>query len=357
VYELKRPFHLRIPVVVLAVFATVALAALMVNWGTEDAGEDEAALQGDSDVEIQPQVADVADATRDSCPAPGTEVDPAAASAVSAFMATASGAATADSVEIRVSPEVAEQLSPEGGGAPVDRMTRIAGWALNGQQVTSCVYSYWWDGAKQQKSLDLVLVDPVSGSNGSESGEGLYTVTGWWRGEQEALGVTTIATLHFLEGGSTCGEPDQISSLGVEVSSPDEELTATLEELVSGPATRTIGGQSMVPPDVQVLSVDVDQDAATVSVTGSDTEMLRCEGRAGFDQIESTVESYLRSALRAAPSTTSGTPSTTSGTGSTTSGTGSTTSGTASTTSVEPEDVKVEVNVLVDGQESTTLRR
>lgn len=357
VYELKRPFHLRIPVVILAVLATVGLSAWMVDWGSGGQDEHVAGLSGDDEAGIRPQVAAAAEVTRDACPKPGTEVDPAATSALRTFMSTASGVSLPEGeAEVQVSSEVAEQLDPGGGGAPVDRMTRIEGWVINGEQVASCVYSYWWDGSKHQKSLDLVLLDPVpgsgrSGSGSGASGSGEYSVTGWWRGEQEPLRITTIATLHFLEGGSTCGDPDQAASIGVEVSDPVEELTSTLEELLSGPATRTVGGQSMVPPDVQVLSVEVEPDAATVSVTGSDTDMLRCEGRAGFDQIEATVESYLRSTLRTAPPP----ASTTSTSGSLTTTTTSTSGSVTSTT--DPEDVELDITVLVDGQESGTLRR
>ncbi len=327
-YDLQRPLYLRLPVVALFVVLSAALAAFLISWGTAGDTDDQARDRASDVAAPAAEVEEVSGGTREDCPEADEDVDIAAATAVRDFMATASGLPLGD---LRVSPEVAEQLEVVSDEAAVDRMTRIEGYAVNADQVATCTVSTWWDGAAYQKSLDLVVLEPVE----VDGGEDAYSISTWVQGEPEPLGVSTVAPLAFLEEGRTCVEPDQISSVPIQLGTPSDQIRYAIEELASGTATRTLGSESMVSPDVQVVSVEVEGNAATVSVTGTDEDMLRCEGRAGFDQIERTVSETLKATLpEPDPAESQG-----------------------DNRSRAPTEVEVEVTVLVDGQEASTIRR
>lgn len=280
-YVEETPAYLRPRFVLGMVVLTALLALVMVRLGdsgtsttnqlvalpgAERAGSDEDETT-DDDVP-----------TREDCPPPAGNVNREAADTVRAFLAALSGSRMSGLV---IDPDVERQMGEPGEPAPLVRATRIGGFSTAGGKVSSCVRSWWLDGAGMHSSIDVVTVAP--GAKG-------WRVSFWARGAELTGGqLTTSVPLAFLSSTRRCDDPDRFGSVAVPGDDAEQRVLAALEELMSGPAGRVGSAASQVPADVQVTAVEVEGLAATVELTGTSAKLSRCQSSAAFSQIVETV--------------------------------------------------------------------
>jgi hypothetical protein len=139
--------------------------------------------------------------------------------------------------------------------------------------------------------------------------------------------------LAFFNSAKRCDAPDRFASVEVPGGTPDEQLLAAVEELLSGAPGRATGAASVVPADVQVVDARIEGLEATVELTGTSEKLTRCQSSASYAQIVSTASAVvLANAPPAAPTTTT------------------------RSRNRAPELPSVQVEVRVDGQVVTTLK-
>ena len=322
-YVDRTPAYLRLRFVAGTVALTVLLALVMLRWGgSPDAVRSDELASPELSVPAAAEAGDGAAAAPENCPpaAGGTNLE--ATKTLRLFLAATSGQRFEG---LQLDPEVEAQLGEAGASAPLLRATRIRGFSTVGTNVSSCVRAWWFDGEELRSSIDLVTVTP--GVKG-------WKVSRWVRGEPMPADQLTAVQLAFFNSSKRCDAPDRFASVEVPGSTPDEQLVAALEELLSGSAGRATGAVSVVPSDVQVVDARIEGLEATVELTGTAEKLTRCQSSASFDQVVSTASAVvLANAPPAAPTTT-----------------------TARSRNRASELPAVQVEVLVDGQVVTTLK-
>ncbi|MEZ5267092.1 MAG: GerMN domain-containing protein [Microthrixaceae bacterium] len=239
----------------------------------------------------------------DDCPQPDERVELDAAELLRVFEAAVADPAVGD---IPATAEVQAQLDANAPSPPLSRMTRIRGFAGGAGSWSTCVLSYWMGSDGPMRSLDVVTVEVVSGTDrsdtpsstsrsrrGSDTPSDRWEVTRWLRGEPVRAPRGRAVPVAFFNG-SGCSNPDREVSVPVPDGAPGDRVVSALEELISGPVGRSPTASTLVPSDLQVLEASVEGPRATVVLTRtSDSGLSRCEGTGALAQVVETTEAVL----------------------------------------------------------------
>lgn len=335
--EEPRPTYMRLWFVGTVVGLAVFLGLLLRGWGTS--GDVELDQQGEV-VAPAPKVAAESPATpepgkREDCPGPGAPVELPAAELVRLFMAAATGGGFGS---LPATEDVTAQLEATAPSPPVTRMTRARGFVGESGQWSTCVLSTWIGPDGPTESLDVVtvqLVDPNADEDDSaddeaddedrttttsrrSSGRQRWEVTRWLRGTPQPVPRTRAAAVAFYDTDRSCGDPDRPASVAVADGEPAARAVLALEELISGTPGRASTGSSRVPSDIQVLGAEVAGGRARVELTPTTDDLTRCRGTGAYDQVVQTL---------------------------------------AGVAAESAGDADVEVEVVIEGDEVSTLRR
>lgn len=281
------PSYLRPRFVLGVVVLAVLVGLLLYRWGNGggvegvEAGDGASAIPVPSAVEDEPDPPQLTD-----CPSPGGAVALEAAETIRLFMASASSGGLDG---LAVSESVQELLDATAPVPPVQRMTRVRGFAVEEDSVSSCVESFWVSPEGSRRSLDVVTVSPPARGGDEE----VWTVTSWLRGPPQPEEPTTVATVAFYDSDGSCRRPDRPASVPVADGPPAQRIEAALEELASGTPGRANTATSLVPADVQVVDVLVEGSNAQVELSPTRADLTRCEGTAAYEQVVASAEGLL----------------------------------------------------------------
>lgn len=312
----QTPAYLRPRFVIGVVVLCLLLGFVMYRLGSSggiDLESEQSASNPVVDVEDEaaPPSTDPAD-----CPPPGEPVELEAAELLRVFQA-----AVADP-EIGAPPasdEVEAQLEAAAPSPVLSRMTRIRGFVGGTGSWSTCVLSYWMGSEGPMRSLDVVTLAVVSGSDDSSSDDGnsdgsdsdsdedsdgeqgddgdeRWEVTRWLRGEPVPTPRTRAVPVMYFNG-SGCSNPNREVSVTIPDGSAEDRIRGALEELASGSVGRSPTATTLVPADVQVEEVSVQGNRARIVLTPTLESLSGCEGRGAYAQVSETAEAVLADAV------------------------------------------------------------
>ena len=166
---------------------------------------------------------------------PDERVELDAAELLRVFEAAVADPAVGD---IPATAEVQAQLDANAPSPPLSRMTRIRGFAGGAGSWSTCVLSYWMGSDGPMRSLDVVTVEVVSGTDrsdtpsstsrsrrGSDTPSDRWEVTRWLRGEPVRAPRGRAVPVAFFNG-SGCSNPDREVSVPVPDGAPGDRVVS-----------------------------------------------------------------------------------------------------------------------------------